>query len=128
MCTNSKSRLCNIIHHYFLERLVSLQLLSYIEQSGLLPPSQSGFRAHHSTETVLLSFLSDMVPRQFVYGHFVYDTSSIDINFRLQTFRLLLYTSIPNSYTSNFYFSKSLFSSIPTSTYTMIPFSQSHFH
>src|SRR6218665_815013 len=32
-----------------LERLVSLQLLPYIEQSGLLPPSQSGFRAHHST-------------------------------------------------------------------------------
>src|SRR6218665_2685749 len=43
-----------------LERLVSLQLLPYIEQSGLLPPSQPGFRAHHSTETVLLSLLSDI--------------------------------------------------------------------
>src|SRR6218665_3564377 len=43
-----------------LERLVSLQLLPYIEQSGLMPPSQSGFRAHHSTETVFLSLLSDI--------------------------------------------------------------------
>src|SRR6218665_86341 len=95
------------------------------------------------------------VPRQFVYGHFVYDISSTtfrlqtfrlrhfvydisstDISsttfrlqtFRLQTFRLLLYTSVHDSYTSNFCFSKSLISSIPTSTYTMIPFYQSHFH
>src|SRR6218665_2678585 len=65
-----------------------------------------------------------------------HDNSSTDIfsttlrlqTFRLQTFRLLLYTSVPESYTSNFCFSKSLFSSIPTSTYTMIPFYQSHFH
>src|SRR6218665_2077119 len=42
--------------------------------------------------------------------------------FLLQTFRLLLYSSIQDSYTSNFCFSKSLFSSISTSTYTMIPF------
>ena len=38
---------------HFIHRLVSLQLLPYIEQSGLLPPS-------HSTETVLLSLLSDI--------------------------------------------------------------------
>src|SRR6218665_2320896 len=37
-----------------LERLVSLQLLPYLEQSGLLPSMQSGFRAHHSMK--LLSF------------------------------------------------------------------------
>ena len=43
-----------------LERLVSLQLLPYLEKSGLLPPSQSGFRTNHSTETVLLSLLSDI--------------------------------------------------------------------
>src|SRR6218665_2330577 len=42
--------------------------------------------------------------------------------FRLQTFRLLLYTRVQASYTSNFNFSKSLFSSIPTSTYAIIPF------
>ena len=43
-----------------LERLVSLQLLPYFEQAGLLPAAQSGFRGHHSTETTLLSLLSDI--------------------------------------------------------------------
>src|SRR6218665_904565 len=60
-----------------------------------------------------------------------HDNLSTDISsttLRLQTFRLLLYTSVQDSYTSNFCFSKSLFSSIPTSTYTMIPFYQSHLH
>jgi len=43
-----------------LERLVSLQFLPYLEQSGLLPTNQSGFRANHSTETALLSLLSEI--------------------------------------------------------------------
>lgn len=43
-----------------LERLISLQLLPYLQQSGLLPSRQSGFRANHSTETALLSLLSDI--------------------------------------------------------------------
>src|ERR1043165_9050796 len=43
-----------------IERLVSLQFLPYLETSGLLPSSQSGFRTNHSTETVLLSLLSDI--------------------------------------------------------------------
>jgi len=42
------------------ERLVSMQLLPYLERSGLLPPYQSGFRANHSTETALLSLLSEI--------------------------------------------------------------------
>src|SRR6218665_1460648 len=77
---------------------------------------QSSFHLHLCCVCVSLR----LVPRQFVYGHFVYDTSSTDIS--LQTFRLLLYTRVQDSNTSNFCFSKSLFSSIPTSTYTMIPF------
>ena len=51
--------------------------------------------------------------RHFVYRHFVY--------------RHFVYHCIP-ACTSNFCFRKSLFSSIPTSNYTMIPFYQSHFH
>ena len=43
-----------------LERLVSMQLLPYLEHSGLLPSHQSGFTAYHSTETALLSLLSDI--------------------------------------------------------------------
>src|SRR6218665_1407141 len=65
-----------------------------------------------------------------------HDNSSTDISsttlrlqtFRLQTFRLLLYTSVQDSNTSNLCFIKSLFSSIPTSTYTVIRFYQSRFH
>ena len=40
--------------------MVSLQLLPYLENSGLLQTYQSGFRANHSTETALLSLLSDI--------------------------------------------------------------------
>jgi hypothetical protein len=43
-----------------LERLVSIQILPYLESSGLLPSHQSGFRAFHSTETALLSMLADI--------------------------------------------------------------------
>ncbi len=43
-----------------LKRLISLQLLPYLEQSGPLPANQSGFRAHYSTETALLSLLFEI--------------------------------------------------------------------
>src|SRR6218665_116697 len=80
------------------------------------------------------SFQVSLCINQMTIGF--HDNSSTDISsttlrlqtFRLQTFRLPLYTSVQDIYTSNFCFSKSLFSSIPTSTYTMIPLYQSHFH
>src|SRR6218665_1316386 len=89
----------------------------------------------NKTHLAISTALSALTPAARSFTRF-HDNSSTDISsttlrlqtFRLQTFRLLLYTSIQDSYTSNFCFSKSLFSSIPTSTYTVIPFYQSHFH
>jgi len=37
-----------------LERLVAQQLTTYLTDNGLLPDLQSAYRAHHSTETVVL--------------------------------------------------------------------------
>ena len=44
-----------------LERLVTIQILPYLESSGFLPSYQSGFRTNHSTETLLLSMLADIL-------------------------------------------------------------------
>jgi hypothetical protein len=42
------------------EKLISMQLLTYLNGNGLLPDHQSGFRAGHSTETVLIRLFSDI--------------------------------------------------------------------
>ena len=44
-----------------LERLVSRQLLNYVQSSGLLPTYQSAYRPGHSTETAVLRVLSDIL-------------------------------------------------------------------
>ena len=43
-----------------IEKIVALQLTSYLETNNLLPAIQSGFRKGHSTETLLLRLLSDV--------------------------------------------------------------------
>src|SRR6218665_682251 len=84
--------------------------------------NQRGKPSFHSQSKIIITLSP---------GHRFHDNSSADISsttLHLQTFRPILYTRVQDSYTSNFCFSKSLFSSIPTSTYTMIPFYQFHFH
>jgi hypothetical protein len=44
-----------------LERIVSRQIVSYMEVNTLLPKCQSAYRANHSTETALLRVVSDLV-------------------------------------------------------------------
>src|SRR6218665_460586 len=104
--------LCANIKHQN-ERTILSEIVAFLV--GRRRPHQASSWAAVAAGSTLCT-----VPRQFLYGHFVYDTSSTDIS--STDIRLLLCTSIQDSYTSNFCFSKSSFSSIPTSTYTKIPF------
>src|SRR6218665_1160563 len=97
-----------------------------------LPSVHVASSAYHSQPllSVRCSYLSDMICLYLtrtctctcMWQNRFHDNSSTDISsmtlrlqtFHLQTFRLLLYTSDKHSYTSNFCFRKSLFSSIPT--------------
>jgi len=44
-----------------LEKVVQLQLQSHLSSSGLMPPTQSAYRANYSTETALLKIFNDML-------------------------------------------------------------------
>ena len=43
------------------ERMVSEQMVEYLQVGGMMPRLQSAYRRHHSTETALLQILSDIL-------------------------------------------------------------------
>ena len=43
-----------------MEKLVSIQVKTFIEEKGLLDEFQTGYRANHSTQTALLKLTDDI--------------------------------------------------------------------
>src|ERR1043165_7821409 len=99
-----------------------MQLVAYLEGNHLLPQGQSGFRRHHSTETLLLRLLSD------IYGAIdraqltllalfdvsaAFDTVDQDI--------LLERLNVSFGLTSNFYEWLPLFSMNVPTAWSMVP-------
>ena len=52
------------------ERVMHQQILTYLEQHGLLPDCPRGFRPHHSTASCALEF-TDFLYKGLDRGHFV---------------------------------------------------------
>ena len=44
-----------------IERMVAAQIKAFLDESDLMPPMQSAYRAGHSTETAVLKVLSDIL-------------------------------------------------------------------
>src|SRR6218665_2337168 len=109
------SRSENLVFHGWPESSMSEAASGSTEATS---QNQAPTERHYHTEEVIINLCKESLDIELTSR----DISTGSTTFRLQTFRLLLYTRVQDSYTSNFCFSKSLFSSIPTSTYTMNPF------
>src|SRR6218665_429172 len=96
-------------------RVTSLKQKGFKSSLGILLPHI--IRKLQKSNTSDSTSYSGSKHFQLKNGSMSTDISSTTL--RLQTFRLLLYTRIQDSYTSNFCFSKSLFTSIPTYTYSI---------
>ena len=61
------------------EKCVSVELVHYLDLHSLMPPLQSGFRKFHSTESLMVSLLADIlhdVDRSHIILLSLYDISA----------------------------------------------------